>query len=871
MQAWFSRNRRLVMGIVITAVCLLGLLALHRLASEVTYHQLRAAFRGIPSDRLWLSVALTVASYLALSGYDYIALQAVGHPLPWRTAALASFTSYTLSHNLGLSLLTGGSARVRIYRSEGVEPGLIGGVIAVASINFWCGVALLAGCGLVLGDDIPGLPAGLAAMALPAGAALIVVGLLPLAARIVGVERVRIGSWQLPAPTQSQWLRLISAAVADLAAASAALFVLIPDLPSSTYPLLFTAYALAMIVALVSHVPGGVGVFEAVIMAAVPGDKSQLLAALLAYRAIYYILPLFAAALLLLLHEKRVLRGGVAGSVINAGRLGIRALAPLILGSLTFVGGLMLLLSGATPAMRHRAAALAQIVPMPFSEASHVAASVIGTVLLLVSQGLWRRLDGAFVLARSLLLAGAVFSILKGFDYEEATLCLVIAGLLQLSRSSFYRKTALTTEPLSPQWTIAAVAGFLGSAAVGLFAYKHVEYSDALWWRFVTHDGAPRFLRATLAGGALLAGFGVMRMFRPARRDAPGEPLDEARFTRALADTHHCDAFLALNGDKRFLYAPEGDAFLMFGVRGGTWIVLGDPVGPEARWSRLLWRLREKCDAAQATVLFYQLGERSLPYVIDMGFRVSKYGEEAIVPLPHFSLDGKAFKSLRYSVRRAAAEGAEFAVLSPAETRAAMTELGAVSDEWLDDKQQSEKGFSLGRFDPDYLARFPCAVIRQNGRIVAFANVLALPNRNELSVDLMRHRSDLPYGTMDLLFVELMRWGAAQGYRSFNLGLTPLAGLPRHRLAPLLGQAGSLLFRRGERFYGFAGLRGYKAKFQPVWRSSYLAAPSEMAMLRSLTSLYGLISRRKTPATPPARAPKSPASQPRCLVPSCDG
>ncbi|MDE2412340.1 MAG: bifunctional lysylphosphatidylglycerol flippase/synthetase MprF [Sphingomonadales bacterium] len=823
----------------------MALFALRKLASEITYHQLREAFRAIPSDRIGLSVALTVASYVALTFYDYIALGALGHPLAWSKAALASFTSYTLSHNLGLSLLTGGSARFRIYSAEGVEPGLIGGVIAIASTSFWCGVALLAGLGLVLGDRSIDVLGDASPFAQPIGLALIALGLLPLAIRLAGIGQVRIGNLRLMLPTSRQWLRLLLAATADLGTAATALFVLAPQVPSSAYPVLFAAYALAMVVALISHVPGGVGVFETVMLAVVPGHRSEILAALLAYRVIYYLLPLFAAAVVLLVHEKRLLRSGVAGSITNVGRLGVRALAPLVLGSLTFAGGIMLLLSGATPALRSRVQTLGELVPMPFSEASHIAASLVGTVLLLVAQGLWRRLDGAFILARALLLAGAVFSILKGLDYEEATVCLTIAGLLQLSRRSFYRHTALTREPLSPQWTVAAFAGFVGSIGVGLFAFRHVEYSDALWWRFVVHDGAPRFLRASLAGGAALLAFSVVRMFQPARRVETGDPFDEARFIRSLAHARHSDAFLALCGDKQFLFSPEGDAFVMFGVRGATWVVLGDPVGPEERWSRLFWRLRERGDAAQANLLFYQLGERSLPYVIDLGFRVSKYGEEAIVPLRDFSLGGKTFKSLRYSTRRAVTEGASFAILTPAELDAAMTELLDVSNEWLEDKQQREKRFSLGRFDPAYLARFACAVIRHEGRIVAFANVLALPSREELSVDLMRHRTDLPYGSMDLLFTELMRWGSENGYRAFNLGLAPLAGLPRHRLAPLVGQAGALLFRRGERFYGFSGLRAYKDKFAPEWRPKYLAAPSGFAMVRSLVSLHGLVSSRQ--------------------------
>src|SRR5690606_20608116 len=120
-------------------------------------------------------------------------------------------------------------------------------------------------------------------------------------------------------------------------------------------------------------------------------------------------------------------------------------------------------------------------------------------------------------------------------------------------------------------------------------------------------------------------------------------------------------------------------------------------------------------------------------------------------------------------------------------------QLRAISDIWLKEKGHREKGFSVGRFDPAYIARFDCAVVRQAGRIVAFANIWATQDKSELSIDLMRHDRDIPYGTMDFLFVRLIQWGAAQGYRWFTLGLAPLSGLEARRLAPLWMRLGSLL------------------------------------------------------------------------------
>src|SRR5690606_19666130 len=150
---------------------------------------------------------------------------------------------------------------------------------------------------------------------------------------------------------------------------------------------------------------------------------------------------------------------------------------------------------------------------------------------------------------------------------------------------------------------------------------------------------------------------------------------------------------------------------------------------------------------------------------------------EALVDLTTFSLDDPHAKPLRYAERRAMRDGATFEIVPAADTPNILDATGGISDRWLKAKGHRAKGCSVGRFDPDYIARFDCALVRQGGRIVAFANIWAAADKSELSVDLMRHEEDMPYGTMDFLFTRLMLWGKAQGYGRFTLGLAPLSGL----------------------------------------------------------------------------------------------
>jgi phosphatidylglycerol lysyltransferase len=153
-------------------------------------------------------------------------------------------------------------------------------------------------------------------------------------------------------------------------------------------------------------------------------------------------------------------------------------------------------------------------------------------------------------------------------------------------------------------------------------------------------------------------------------------------------------------------------------------------------------------------------------------------------------------------------------------------ELEQVSRVWLQDKATAEKRFSLGRFDRDYLGRSPIAVVRVQGQIAAFANLVrSYGTRAELSVDMMRYRPEVPAGTMDYLFTQLIGYAKAQGYPVFSLGMAPLSGVADTRYARLGEKIARLAYEYGNRFYNYKGLRSFKEKYHPEWRSAYLAYP----------------------------------------------
>jgi len=298
---------------------------------------------------------------------------------------------------------------------------------------------------------------------------------------------------------------------------------------------------------------------------------------------------------------------------------------------------------------------------------------------------------------------------------------------------------------------------------------------------------------------------------------------------------------VALTGDKRLLFHEAGDAFIMYQLSGRSWIALGDPVGPRERHEELVWRFRELSDRHGGRSVFYQVSAERLALYVDLGLSALKLGEEARVPLGGFSLDGSARAELRTQRRRAQKDGATFEIVAPGDIARLLPELRRISDAWLEDKAAAEKGFSVGFFSETYISEFPIAVVRTEGSISAFANLWATQDHEELSVDLMRFGPDAPRGAMDYLFIELMLWGQAQGFRWLNIGMAPLSGLETHPLAPAWHRVGNFIFRYGEHFYNFDGLRRYKTKFLPVWEPRYLVAPGGLQLPRILLDVSVLI------------------------------
>ncbi len=824
------------------------------LALTVLYHELRQfqiqdsidQLKHISGIIVFLAVILTILNYLLMTGYDYLALRFVNYFIPYRKIANVSLISYAFSNNMGVFMFGGAPVRYRLYSASGLSGIDISNIVIFCSISIGIGFLALGGIVFLVEPlsipDIfhfPGIPVRMV------GVIFLSLVSLYLVANAVRKKPFKFGKWEFPLIPVRLSLLQIALATADWALAGFILYLLFPYSAGLSYLNFLGIFLLAQFIGLASTVPGGLGVFEtAMLLMLSPGvPPASIVTALLLFRGIFYILP-FAISIIALVVGEIIRRRVSAKNAMQYLGTWISSLTPYALSFITFAGGIILLFSAATPGIRDRLGLLIDFVPLPVQELSHFLSSLAGVSLIILARGLQRRLDGAYILTVVLLSGGAIFSLLKGFDYEEAIILTTMLIVMLNSRHYFYRKSSLLDLRLTPGWITAIFMTMTASLWLGMFAYRHIEYANDLWWQFTFSGDAPRSLRAMVGTFSVIFFFVLFVLLSPALKKPQPATKEELEEAKPIIDRGPgTNGYLALLDDKALLFNKHRNAFIMYGIEKKTWITMGDPIGPSSEHKDLIWRFREMSDQYDGRPAFYQINEDNIPIYADLGLTLLKLGEEGIVSLKEFTIpDGKKdelrrvlhkFEKLQYT----------FEIVPQTQIPLLIKEFKTVSDAWLSRKHTREKGFSLGFFKEDYLSLFPAAVIRQGNKIIAFANILSTSEKQELSIDLMRYYPNAPNGTMDFLLTRLMLWGKEEGFQRFNLGMAPLSGVGDNQMVPFVTRFESFLYRHSDHFYNFQGLRDYKDKFGPHWEPRYLASPGGFSLPLVITDIAAIISR----------------------------
>ncbi|MBR9808647.1 MAG: bifunctional lysylphosphatidylglycerol flippase/synthetase MprF [Alphaproteobacteria bacterium] len=818
------------------ATFIVAIYLIHTELGSVSMNGVYWHLNAYSASTLFATTVATLLGHAALSFQDFIAFRHLTARPPRQDLALASFTSNAVGNTVGSLVLLGSALQTRIYLQAGLPPEDCALFVRIKRMGLYVGALIIAGAGLLL-EPGPlqqhyGMPVILS----------VLIGVVCLA----GAGALLWRSLSIAGVTPASALYRLFASLVDWSMAALVLYLLLPESTPFGFASFLPIFALACLAGGLSGLPAGIGVFEAVILLLVTSQPVEaVIGALILLRAIYYLMPLALAGLTLgastiAQSHRQVLKG------VSQGAGGLADLfTPPLFALLAFASGAYMLAAAMTPALPGALQEAGRFLPLPVIEVSHFLASIIGFLLLIVANGLARRLSHAWAAGLVLLILGIGLTLAKGATLGEAVPLAVVLGVLALSRGAFYRATPLSSVKLTPV-VLLAIAATIGAAIwLGFFSYEHVEYRDELWWQFALHGGTSRFLRA--AGGVSALGllFLAWNWLRPVKRPAQTEAppaMDTVANLIATAKAARPDAALALSGDKQFHFSPSGNSFIMFSPRGRSWIAMSEPVGDPDEFPSLVWSFRKAADTAGCGTVFYAVSRDFLPLAADLGLTVQKVGETAIIPLADFSLEGPARSGLRQTVRRGERDGLSFDVITAENVPAMMDQLATVSDDWLAAHEGAEKSFSLGRFDPDYISHSPVGVARLGDEVVAFANIWEGAGKRDRAIDLMRFSSAAPKSVMEYLFIQLLLWAKDQGGERFDLGMAPLAGLESHRLAPALSRLGTFIYEHAGSVYGFEGLRAYKQKFRPDWEPLYLATSNSRGVATALADVAILTS-----------------------------
>ncbi|MEH1809425.1 phosphatidylglycerol lysyltransferase domain-containing protein [Nostoc sp.] len=516
---------------------------------------------------------------------------------------------------------------------------------------------------------------------------------------------------------------------------------------------------------------------------------------------------------------------------------------------LTGLVGVVNLLSAVTPNLYGRTHWLKEFLPFEIRASGHIFAALTGFVLLTLATNLLRRKRIAWLLTIALLVISICSHLLKGLDYEESLLSGVLLVQLIWMRHFF---TAQSDRPSIARGVRVLIGALLFTLAYGTIGFYLLDgkFSENFNWReaivqtlamFFTEDNwglQPKsrfgefFANSIYIIAAGTITYAIVMLLQPVFwRNLT--TTNEQRRVKEIVEQYGCSSLAALTllNDKSYYFSPSGNSVIAYVPKGRGAIALGDPIGPIEDRKETIIAFQQFCQRNDWYPGFYQTMPDDVELYKSLGFKVLKIGEEAIVDLKSFTLQGKAGKNFRPSISRLTKLGYQIDFYQPPIANDLLHRLKSVSDEWLKMVQGSEKQFSLGWFDEAYLRECEIAVVHNpEGQISAFANIIREYQLNEATIDLMRHRSSLENGTMDFLFISLLQHFKEGGYDSFNFGLSALAGVGDNPESRRLEKVLHYLYEHLNRFYNFKGLHAYKDKFRPRWEPRYLVYPSLAAL-----------------------------------------
>jgi phosphatidylglycerol lysyltransferase len=595
-----------------------------------------------------------------------------------------------------------------------------------------------------------------------------------------------------------------------------------------------STYILSVVMMVISPFLRGLGAVELTMVYVLEQfgyTSTQALSITIVYRVFEFWLPLLAGFI----------------SFAWRGRKLFLRLAPALL---TLALGILNIVSAITPPIHHRLRLLREYVPLTIIHGSHLLVLLVGLLLIVTSAFLIRGLRNAWIIALTFSVVSLIAHLTKALDYEEAIFA-AITSIVLITTASQYRirssnkwmQTGLKTAGLS----------FVAVLIVGFVSFYFIDVRhfgvDFTWQQSVVHTIKSFLLvedttlqPVTTFGhefvwfirtlGFLTYGFLLFTLIKPHAKShtANESQKEKAKFLLSEFGNSAVDYFKVYK-DKLYFFSDLHEAFISYRIARGFAIVLEEPVCEEENKVEVLIEFDRHCRKMGLKPAFYRVDENSIPWFNQLRKNKLMIGQEAILEIDSFKLEGKDKKSLRNGLNSLQKNGYSLTIRSAPHSTELLSELRKVSDEWLKNFTREESIFSQGMFDENELRHQDIITLTDaEGKVKAFLNIIPDYADDEGTYDLIRKTNDAPAAAMDGLIVKLIEYAKDKKKLYLNLGLVPMMGItqPDNTAEQIIRLAAEKI----KRFQHYRGLREFKEKYATIWENKYLVYDNDFDLLQ---------------------------------------
>ncbi|HJV31923.1 MAG TPA: bifunctional lysylphosphatidylglycerol flippase/synthetase MprF [Bacillales bacterium] len=820
---------------------ILASVEMKKFAGSVDVDLLRQEVNHLHISSLILILCIALVAIFPMFFYDAILVKILGFQVPKRELIENSFIANSFSNLIGFGGLIGAMLRTYFYDEyEHDKRRLLRG-IATVSLFYLTGISLVSWI-VIIGYQHFAMFSEFKWLYF----AVIAVGFyLPI---FIIVHIYNFKKDQHALVTFHVGFKLVLVSILEWTAIFAVIWIigLILGLQISIHNLI-PVFIIASCAGIISMIPGGLGSFDLVFiwgMQNLHAPSEKVLVLLLFYRIGYYFLPFLIGLVLFVKSywEKWNKNWNNIPTTI------VQWFSHIVLTSLVFISGLILLLSASVPGIMSRMRLAQEILSFPIMNVSHQLSVSAGFLLLGLSRGINYNVKRAYELTMLALILAALFSIFKGIDYEEATFFIIVAILLRISKGQFYRESYIMTwgKTLFDITLILIITSMyliigysnLPSAKINLpsklLPYVILDSQDLF---------SSAFIGLFIAILILMAGYFISKpkkWIMEKSMDQEQEIREHLKLYQGKGLSH-----LIFLHDKYLFWNQKRNVLLTFQPYADKLVVLGDPIGDKSEIAKTIQEFQEVSDQYGYTPVFYQVSNEMLQYLHGNGYVFFKLGEEAFVDLTTFQPTDKKMRGLRIISEKYERENYHFELVQPPHSKELFQTLKIISDEWLEGR--NEKGFSLGFFDELYLNRSEIALVKdKHDQIIGFASIMPIYDQNvTVSVDLVRINPDSPNGTTDFLILSMINWAKDKGYQRFNMGMAPLTNVGLSRFSFLSERIAAQIFLHGHFIYHFQGLRKFKEEFTDIWEPKYIAYRRSSSLPFTMMQIALLISKKR--------------------------